>query len=57
MSKSLQLHGLQHTRLPCPSLSLSLFKLMLIELVILSHPLSLHSAPALNLSQHQGLFQ
>ena len=36
----------------------SLFKLMLIDSVIQSsHPLSPPSPPALNLSQHQGLFQ
>ena len=46
-SDSLQPHEQQHTRLPCPSLSLSLLKLMSIELVmpfnhlILCHPLLL----------------
>ena len=43
------------------TISQSLFKLMSIELVILSnhliHPLSSLSPPALHLSQHQGLFQ
>ena len=50
MSDSLRPHGLQHTRLPCPSLSSrSLLKLMSIELVvpsnhlILCHPLLLLS--------------
>ena len=32
-------HGLQHTRLPCPSLSQSLLRFMSIELVMLSHHL------------------
>ena len=38
MSDSLQPHGLQHTRLPCPSLSISwsLLKLMFIEFVMFS---------------------
>ena len=53
-------HGLQHTRLPCPSPSprlcsdscpLSRWCLQP------SHPLSSSSPPAFNLSQHQGLFQ
>ena len=40
MSNSLQLCGLQHARLPCPSSSLSLLKLMSIELMMLSnHPI------------------
>ena len=44
---SLQLHGLQHPRLPCPSISQSLLKLMSIESVmqfnhlVLCHPLLL----------------
>ena len=41
MFNSLRPHGLQHTRLPCPSLSLSLLKLMSIELVMLSNHLIL----------------
>ena len=47
VSNSLQPHGLQHTRLPCPSNSRSLLKLMSIESVmssshlILCHPLLL----------------
>ena len=58
---SLWSHGLQHARLPCPSLSLrdcynscSLSRSNAIEA---SHPLMTPSRPALNLSQHQGLFQ
>ena len=40
------------------TISLSLLKLMSIELVMLSnHPLLSLSPPAFNLSQHQGLFQ
>ena len=53
-------HGLQHTRLPCPSFSWRLFKLMSIESVMPSNHLILccpHSPPAFNLPQHQGLFQ
>ena len=38
MSDSLPPHGLQRARLPCPGLSPSLFKLMFIELVMLSKP-------------------
>ena len=34
MSESLQPHGLQHARLPCPSPSWSLLRLMSIELVM-----------------------
>ena len=47
MSDSLQVHGLQHTRLPCPQLSLRVCSLMSIELMmpsnhlILCHPLLL----------------
>ena len=41
MSDSLWPHGLQRTRLPCPSLSWSLHKLMSIELVMLSDHLIL----------------
>ena len=41
MSNPLQPHGLQHTRLPCPSLTPSLLKLMSIESVMLSNHLIL----------------
>ena len=41
VSDSLQLHGLQHTRLPCPSLSPSLLKLISIESVMPSNHLTL----------------
>ena len=40
MSKTLQLHGLQHARLPCPSLSPGV-RFMFIELVMLSNHLIL----------------
>ena len=57
---SLQPHGLQHARLPCSSLSLE-FSQTRVHWVSNatepSHPLSLPSLPALNLSQHQDLFQ
>ena len=39
MSDSLQHHGLQHTRLPCPSLSPSLLELMSMESMMLSNHL------------------
>ena len=60
MSDSSWPHGLQHTRLPCPSLSpgfcpvacaLSQWR----HLTMPSSPTL--SPPAFNLSQHQGLFQ
>ena len=47
MSSALRAHGLQHTRLPCPSISRSLLRLTAIELMmpsnhlILCHPLFL----------------
>ena len=60
MSNSLQPHGLQHARLPCPSPSLRVCS----NSCPLSwwchpttHPLSSPSPPAFNLSQHWGLFQ
>ena len=60
MFDSLQSHGLQHTNLPCPSLSLRVcsnscpFSRRCHQPPYsLSHP----SLPAFNLSQHQGLSQ
>ena len=60
MSNSLGSHGLQHARLPCPSLtpwacsnSCPLNR----DAIQPSHPLSPPCPPAFNLSQHQGLFQ
>ena len=41
MSKSLRPHGLQHARLPCPSLSPSLLRFMSIELAMPSNHLIL----------------
>ena len=43
-------HGLQHSKSPCPSLTLG-------DAIQPSHPLSSPSPPAFNLSQHQGLFK
>ena len=42
VSNSLQPHGLQHTRLPCPSPTLSLLKLMSVESVMPSNRLILY---------------
>ena len=57
MSSSLQLHGLQHARLPSPSY-LSGFAQIHVhwvdDAIQPSHPLLPPSPPALNLSQHQG---
>ena len=53
-------HRLQHARLPCPSPSpricLNSYPLSW-DAIQPSHPLLPPSPPALNLSQHQGLFQ
>ena len=60
MPDSLQPHGLQHTRPPCPSPTpgansnsgpLSLYAIQPF------HPLSSPSPPSFNLPQHQGLFK
>ena len=55
MSDSLWLHGLEHTRLPCPSLPPKVCW----SLCPLSQwcYLTISSSAVLNLSQHQGLFQ
>ena len=53
-------HGLQHTRLPCPSPTPEFTQThvhWVSDAIQSSHPLSSPSPPALNLSQHQGLFQ
>ena len=60
ISNSLQPHGLQHARLPCPSASHgtcsnSCPSSRWCHPTI--SPLSSSSPPALNLSQHQGLFK
>ena len=62
MSYSLRPHGLQHTRLPYPYPSLSpefaqTYIHWVNDAIQTSHPLSPHSPPTLNLSQHQGLLQ
>ena len=60
VSNSLQPHGLQHSRLPCPSLSpraCSNSCRLISDAIQLPHPLSSTSPPAFNLFQHQDLFQ
>ena len=60
MSYSLWPHGLQNARLPCPSLcpEVSQTHILWVDNAIQpSHPPSPPSSPALNLSQHQGLFK
>ena len=56
---TLQPHGLQHPRLPCPSFTIfqSSLKLMSIESVMLSHPPPPLSPFAFNPCQRQSLFQ
>ena len=59
VSHSLWPHGLQHSRLLCPSPSLELAQTHVHwtdEAIQLSHPLS-STSPAFNFSQHQSLFQ
>ena len=60
VSDSLQPHELQHARPPCPS-QLPEFTQTHVHRVSDAiqppHPLSSPSPPALNLSQHQGLFK
>ena len=53
VSNSLRPHGLQHARPPCPSPTPRVYS----HSSRWCHPLSSSSLPALNLSQHQGLFQ
>ena len=58
MSDSLWSHELQHTRLPCPSLSPGVCSNSwpwIGDAIQPSHPLSPPSPHALSLSQHQGL--
>ena len=59
MSDSLRPHRLQHARLPCPSSPEVCSNLCPLSqwCNLPSHPLSSLSPPALNLSEHQGLFQ
>ena len=59
MSDSLQPHGLQHARLPCPSPTPELTQTYVHQVsdaIQPSHPLSSPSPSPFNLSQHQGLF-
>ena len=58
VSNSLWPHGLQHTRLPCPSPTTRVVHLHPVgDAIQTSHPLLSPSPPAFNLSQHQGLSQ
>ena len=60
VSNSLWPHELQYTRPPCPSPtpeSTQTHVHCASDAIQPSHPLSSPSPPALNLSQHQGLFQ
>ena len=60
VSNSLQFHGLQHTRLPCPlptPRAYSSSHPWVRDAIQLSHSLLSPSPPAFNLSQHQGLSQ
>ena len=63
MSNSLRPHGLQHARLPCPLPTTRAYSnscplmIDMSDTIQPSHPLSFHSPPTFNLSQHQGLFQ
>ena len=60
VSDSLQPHEPQHSRLPCPSPTPGVYQThvhWVSDVIQWSHPLSSPSPPALNLSQHQGLFK
>ena len=60
VSDSLQPHGLQHARLPCPSQLLELAQThvhWVSDAIQPTHLLSSLSPPTFNLSQHQGLFK
>ena len=56
MSDSLRPHGLQHARPPCPSPTPGVYSTLVHQISDADSLLS-PSPPALNLSQHQGLFQ
>ena len=56
MSNSLQAHGLQHTRLLCPSPTPGACIHWIGYVIHPSHPLYFPSPHAFNLSQYQGLF-
>ena len=60
LSDSLWPHGLQHTRPPCPSPTprvYSNYVHWVDDAIQPSHPLSVPSPPAFNLSKYQGLFK
>ena len=62
VSDSLQLHGLQYARLPCPTLSPGVCSNWcdvhwVDDAIQPSHPLLPPSSVAFNLSQHQSLYQ
>ena len=59
MSNSLQPHGLQCTRLPCPSPTPRTYSYVhwVDDAIQPSHPLSSPSPPTFNLSRHQSLFK
>ena len=60
VSNSLRPRGLQHTRLSCPSPTPSVYQThahRVDDAIQPSHPVLSPSPPALNPSQHQGLFQ
>ena len=60
MYDSLWPHGLQHARPPCPSPTPVVYSTHVHwvgDAIQPSHPLSSHSPPAFNLSQHQALFK
>ena len=57
VSDSLRPHGLQHAGLPAHHQLLEFSQTHVSETIQPSHPLSSPSPPALNLSQHQGLFK
>ena len=57
---TLRPHGLQHTRLPCPSPNQKFTQThvhRVSDAIQPSHPLSSPSLPSFHLSQHQGFFQ
>ena len=57
VSDSLQHHGLQHARPPCPSPAPGVHVHWVGDAIQPAHPLPPPSPPAFNLSQHQGLLR
>ena len=57
VSDSLRPHESQHARPPCSSPTPGVHQTHVGDAIQPSHPLSSPSPPALNLSQHQGLFK